>query len=121
MTSSKERRLLAVMFTDVVGYTALRQGDEEAARIVRRRHRQVLEGSVRKSGDRVRITAQLVDTRDGYHIFSKVYDRVLEAVRASHSLQQHQRQPQREQRAHDDHAHEAHRAEGLALNVGDSE
>ena len=31
------------MFTDVVGYTALMQRDEEAARIVRRRHRQVLE------------------------------------------------------------------------------
>ena len=40
----------------------------------------ILEGSVRKAGDRVRITAQLVDTRDGYHIFSKVYDRVLEDI-----------------------------------------
>ena len=40
----------------------------------------VLEGSVRKAGDRVRITAQLVDTHDGYHIFSKVYDRVLEDI-----------------------------------------
>ena len=37
----------------------------------------VLEGSVRKSGDRVRITAQLVDTADGYHLFSNSYDRVL--------------------------------------------
>ena len=43
MSSSRARRLLAVMFTDVVGYTALMQRDEEAARIVRRRHRQVLE------------------------------------------------------------------------------
>ena len=40
----------------------------------------VLEGSVRKAGNRVRITAQLVDTTDGYHIFSKVYDRVLEDI-----------------------------------------
>ena len=40
----------------------------------------VLEGSVRKAGDRVRITAQLIDTSDGYHIFSKVYDRVLEDI-----------------------------------------
>ncbi len=50
MTSSKERRLLAVMFTDVVGYTALMQRDEEAARIVRRRHRQVLEAAVSVHG-----------------------------------------------------------------------
>ena len=40
----------------------------------------VLEGSVRKAGDRVRITAQLIDTHDGYHIFSRVYDRVLEDI-----------------------------------------
>ena len=40
----------------------------------------VLESSVRKAGDRVRITAQLVDTADGYHFFSKSYDRVLEDV-----------------------------------------
>ncbi|GMR13600.1 MAG: adenylate/guanylate cyclase domain-containing protein [Gemmatimonadota bacterium] len=40
----------------------------------------VLEGSVRKAGDRVRITAQLVDTRDGYHIFSHTYDEVVEDI-----------------------------------------
>ena len=40
----------------------------------------VLEGSVRKAGNRVRITAQLVDTADGYHLFSNSYDRVLEDI-----------------------------------------
>ena len=40
----------------------------------------VLEGSVRKAGNRVRITAQLVDTADGYHVFSNTYDRVLEDI-----------------------------------------
>ena len=40
----------------------------------------VLEGSVRKAGDRVRIAAQLINTSDGYHIFSKVYDRVLDDI-----------------------------------------
>ena len=40
----------------------------------------VLEGSVRKAGNRVRITAQLVDTADGYHVFSNSYDRVLEDI-----------------------------------------
>ena len=40
----------------------------------------VLEGGVRKAGNRVRITAQLVDTADGYHVFSNSYDRVLEDI-----------------------------------------
>ena len=35
---------------------------------------QVLEGSVRTSGDRVRISAQLIGAADGYHLFSETYD-----------------------------------------------
>jgi eukaryotic-like serine/threonine-protein kinase len=35
----------------------------------------VLEGSVRRSGDRLRVSAQLVDTRNGYEIWSEIYDR----------------------------------------------
>jgi len=35
----------------------------------------VLEGSVRKSGNRMRITVQLVNTSDGYHIWAERYDR----------------------------------------------
>jgi TolB-like protein/Flp pilus assembly protein TadD len=35
----------------------------------------VLEGSVRKSGDRLRVTAQLINSRDGTHLFSQTYDR----------------------------------------------
>jgi TolB-like protein/Flp pilus assembly protein TadD len=38
---------------------------------------QVLEGSVRKSGNRVRINAQLINAADGYHIWSENYDRNL--------------------------------------------
>jgi TolB-like protein/class 3 adenylate cyclase/Flp pilus assembly protein TadD len=37
----------------------------------------ILEGSVRKSGDRLRITAQLINAADGYHIWSENYDRKL--------------------------------------------
>lgn len=40
----------------------------------------VLEGSVRKAGDRLRITAQLVRTADGYHLWSQAYDRKLDDV-----------------------------------------
>lgn len=38
----------------------------------------LLEGSVRKSGNRVRITAQLIDADDGYHQWSQTYDRELD-------------------------------------------
>ena len=34
----------------------------------------ILEGSVRKSGDRIRVTAQLINTRNGYHVFSDTYE-----------------------------------------------
>jgi adenylate cyclase len=37
--------------------------------------RYVLEGSVRKTEDKVRITTQLVDALNGHHIFSERYDR----------------------------------------------
>ncbi len=40
----------------------------------------VLEGSVRKAGKKIRITAQLINTADGYHIWSEVYDRDLEDI-----------------------------------------
>jgi TolB-like protein/Tfp pilus assembly protein PilF len=40
----------------------------------------VLEGSVRKAGNRLRITAQLIDVDDGYHRWSETYDRELSDV-----------------------------------------
>jgi TolB-like protein/DNA-binding winged helix-turn-helix (wHTH) protein len=40
----------------------------------------LLEGSVRKSGGRLRVTAQLIDSRDGRHLFSQSYDRDLSDV-----------------------------------------
>ncbi len=40
----------------------------------------VLEGSVRKAGSRLRITAQLVNVADGYHLWSDRYDRQMEDV-----------------------------------------
>ena len=40
----------------------------------------VLEGSVRKSGNRVRITAQLIHAEDGYHLWSETYDRTLDDI-----------------------------------------
>ena len=40
----------------------------------------VLEGSVRRSGNRIRITAQLINVADGYHLWSERYDRELTDV-----------------------------------------
>lgn len=40
----------------------------------------VLEGSVRRSGDRLRVTAQLVRASDGFHLWSNTYDAQLEDV-----------------------------------------
>jgi TolB-like protein len=42
--------------------------------------RTVLEGSVRKSGDRIRLTAQLINVEDGFHIWSKYYDSELDDI-----------------------------------------
>jgi TolB-like protein len=40
----------------------------------------VLEGSVRKAGDRIRVTAQLIRADSGYHLWSKTYDREVKDV-----------------------------------------
>ncbi len=42
--------------------------------------RYVLEGSVRRAGDRLRITAQLVDATTGHHLWAQRYDRVVQDV-----------------------------------------
>ena len=42
--------------------------------------RYVLEGSVRKGGDRIRVTAQLIDAETGHHVWAERYDRDLEDV-----------------------------------------
>jgi TolB-like protein len=40
----------------------------------------VLEGSVRKSGDRLRITAQLIETDSGFHLWSETFDREMQDI-----------------------------------------
>lgn len=40
----------------------------------------ILEGSVRRAGNKLRITAQLINVADGYHLWSERYDRELEDV-----------------------------------------
>jgi adenylate cyclase len=50
----------------------------EAAKQLGVRH--VLEGSVRKSGNRIRITAQLIDAKDGAHVWAERYDRAVDDI-----------------------------------------
>jgi serine/threonine protein kinase/Tfp pilus assembly protein PilF len=40
----------------------------------------ILEGSVRREGDRIRVIAQLIDARDGFYLWSETYERDLESV-----------------------------------------
>jgi TolB-like protein/Tfp pilus assembly protein PilF len=40
----------------------------------------VLEGSVRRSGNRLRITVQLISTADGFHLWSQTYDRLMNDI-----------------------------------------
>ena len=40
----------------------------------------VLEGSIRKQGNKIRITAQLINIEDGYHLWSEKYDRELDDI-----------------------------------------
>tara|TARA_R110002096_G_scaffold148274_7_gene308875 strand:- start:6112 stop:7863 length:1752 start_codon:yes stop_codon:yes gene_type:complete len=40
----------------------------------------ILEGSVQKAGGKIRITTQLINTEDGYHLWSKTFDRDLEDI-----------------------------------------
>ncbi|MDH3694363.1 MAG: tetratricopeptide repeat protein [Gammaproteobacteria bacterium] len=42
--------------------------------------RYILEGSVRKSGNRIRVTAQLIDTATGHHLWAERYDRDLDDI-----------------------------------------
>ena len=58
-----------------------RGGDTDAREIGRALNvAAIMEGSVRKAGDRVRITAQLIDAANGYHLWSENFDRKLEDI-----------------------------------------
>ena len=58
------------------------RGREEDAREIGKRLgvSAVLEGTLRKAGDRIRVTVQLISTRDGYHLWAEQYDRSADDV-----------------------------------------
>jgi serine/threonine protein kinase len=60
---------------------AFKSGSYDVRKIGRKLDvRTVLEGSVRKSGENLRITTQLINVMDGYHLWSEKYDRELKDV-----------------------------------------
>ncbi len=75
---SKIRELRVRSRTDVLPYKGKSLGTEKIGRELHVNY--VLEGSVRRARDRVRISAQLVDTRNGYHVWAERYDRNLEDI-----------------------------------------
>jgi len=58
-----------------------RGGDIEIPEIAKRLNvAHILEGSVRKAGDRIRVTAQLIEARSDTHLWSETYDRTLDDI-----------------------------------------
>ena len=64
--------------TSVARYKGTQKDIKEIGRELGVRY--LLEGSVRKAGDRVRITAQLIDSTNGFHVWAQDFDRELKDV-----------------------------------------
>jgi adenylate cyclase len=77
-TLSKVPRLRVIARNSAFVYKGRSVDVREAAKQLGVRY--VLEGSVRKSGNRVRITAQLIDAKDGTHVWAERYDRTIEDI-----------------------------------------
>src|SRR5437879_13176414 len=75
---SKLSGLFVIARTSVFAYKGKTLNPAQVSRELGVRY--VLEGSVRKAGNRVRITAQLVDATTGYHVWAERYDRDLKDV-----------------------------------------
>jgi len=77
--------------TSSFAFKGQNQDLREIGRVLNVAH--ILEGSIRKSGDRVRVTAQLIKVDDGFHLWSETYDRDLSDIFAvqdeiSHEISQ---------------------------------
>ena len=64
--------------TPVFAYKGTRSTVRQVAKVLRARY--VLEGSVRKGGIRLRITAQLIDASTGHHVWARKFNRKLSEV-----------------------------------------
>jgi serine/threonine protein kinase/Flp pilus assembly protein TadD len=75
---SKIKELKVVSRTDVLPFRAKEVNTRQVGEALRVNY--VLEGSVRKAGNRIRITAQLHSVRDGYHLWAERFDRMIEDI-----------------------------------------
>jgi serine/threonine protein kinase/Tfp pilus assembly protein PilF len=75
---SKIKHLKVVSRTDMLAF----RNKEINSRLIGQtlRVNYMLEGSVRKAGSKMRITAQLIDVRDGFHLWADRYDRLVEDI-----------------------------------------
>lgn len=75
---SKIKELKVVSRTDVLPFRAREVNTRQVGETLRVNY--VLEGSVRRAGNRIRITAQLLSVRDGYHLWAERFDRMIEDI-----------------------------------------
>ncbi len=75
---SKIKELKVVSRSDVLPYRNKEVNRRQVAETLRVNY--ILEGSVRKAGNKIRITAQLLDVREGYHIWAERFDRFIEDI-----------------------------------------
>lgn len=75
---SKLKELKVVSRTDVLPFRNKEVNTRQVGDALRVNY--ILEGSVRKAGNRIRITAQLISVRDGYHLWAERFDRMVEDI-----------------------------------------
>jgi serine/threonine protein kinase/Flp pilus assembly protein TadD len=75
---SKIKELKVVSRTDVLPFRNKEVNTRQVGDALRVNY--ILEGSVRKAGNRIRITAQLINVRDGYHLWAERFDRMVEDI-----------------------------------------
>jgi serine/threonine protein kinase/Tfp pilus assembly protein PilF len=75
---SKIKELKVVSRTDVLPFRKKEINTRQVGEALRVNY--ILEGSVRTAGNRIRITAQLISVRDGYHLWAERFDRQVEDI-----------------------------------------
>src|SRR5829696_5892204 len=75
---SKIKELKVVSRTDVLPFRNKEVNTRQVGEALRVNY--ILEGSVRKAGNRIRITAQFISVRDGYHLWAERFDRLVDDI-----------------------------------------